>query len=131
MPIYGKTDACNPDACNPNDNLISKDSKMYDIQNIQVVHFISQSLRAHKLMKPDVDYIIKDNKIMSIQKSTGRIAVGRRFSNNLHQALEAKEKVTIQQENEEIASISLQNYFLHYRHLSGTTGTAITEKEEI
>lgn len=130
MPIYGKTDACNPDACNPNDNLISKDSKMYDIQNIQVVHFISQSLRAHKLMKPDVDYIIKDNKIMSIQKSTGRIAVGRRFSNNLHQALEAKEKVTIQQENEEIASISLQNYFLHYRHLSGTTGTAITEKEE-
>jgi len=135
MPIYGKTDACNPDACNPdecnpNDNLISKDSKMYDIQHIQVVHFISQSLRAHKLMKPDVDYIIKDNKIMSIQKSTGRIAVGRRFSNNLHQALEAKEKVTIQQENEEIASISLQNYFLHYRHLSGTTGTAITEKEE-
>ena len=79
MPIYGKTDACNPDACNPNDNLISKDSKMYDIQNIQVVHFISQNLRAHKLMKPDVDYIIKDNKIMSIQKSTGRIAVGRKF----------------------------------------------------
>ena len=96
MPIYGETDSCNPDACNPSDNLISKDSKMYDIQNIQVVHFISQSLRAHKLMKSDVDHIIKDNKIMSIQKSTGRIAVGRRFSNNLHQSLEAKEKVTIQ-----------------------------------
>lgn len=111
-------------------NLLSAKANLYDIENTHLVHQISQSLRAHKLMHKDIDYIVKNDQIILIQKSTGRVGLGRRFSNNLHQALEAKEQVTIQKENEEIASISFQNYFLLYKFLSGMTGTASTEKVE-
>jgi preprotein translocase subunit SecA len=109
---------------------ILKNNNFYDPQNINLVHHINQALRANLLFSKDTDYIIRDNKIQLIDEFTGRVLEGRRFSDGLHQALEAKEKVEIQSENQTLASITYQNYFRLYKKLSGMTGTAITEAEE-
>ncbi|QNT68380.1 preprotein translocase subunit SecA [Defluviicoccus vanus] len=103
---------------------------MYDIANVSLVHHGGQALRAHKLFTRDVDYIVKDDKIIIIDEFTGRMMEGRRYSDGLHQALEAKEGVTVQQENQTLASITFQNYFRLYPKLAGMTGTAMTESEE-
>ena len=103
---------------------------LYDIENIAFVHHVDQALRAHTLFTRDVDYIVKDGKVMIIDEFTGRIMEGRRYSNGLHQALEAKEGVAIQAENQTLASITFQNYFRLYPKLAGMTGTAMTEAGE-
>tara|TARA_A100001391_G_scaffold48774_7_gene29115 strand:+ start:9598 stop:12345 length:2748 start_codon:yes stop_codon:yes gene_type:complete len=103
---------------------------LYDIENTQVVHHLDQSLRAVKLFKKDTDYIVKDDKVIIIDEFTGRMMDGRRWSNGLHQAVEAKEGVEIQPENQTMASITFQNYFRMYPKLSGMTGTAATEASE-
>jgi len=103
---------------------------LYGIDNVSVVHHVNQALRAHTMFRADVDYIAKDDKIIIIDEFTGRIMEGRRYSEGLHQALEAKEKVTIQNENQTLASITFQNYFRLYPKLSGMTGTAATEAAE-
>nr|WP_294915522.1 preprotein translocase subunit SecA [uncultured Neokomagataea sp.] len=103
---------------------------LYDIQNVAVVHHVQQSLRAHTLFTRDVDYIVRDGKVVIIDEFTGRMMDGRRYSDGLHQALEAKEGVEIQQENQTLASITFQNYFRLYPKLSGMTGTAMTEADE-
>tara|TARA_B100000029_G_scaffold467838_1_gene504368 strand:- start:2768 stop:5353 length:2586 start_codon:yes stop_codon:yes gene_type:complete len=107
-----------------------KNNNFYDPQNINLVHHINQALRANLLFSKDTDYIVRDNKVQIIDEFTGRVLEGRRFSDGLHQALEAKEKVEIQSENQTLASITYQNYFRLYEKLSGMTGTAITEAEE-
>ncbi len=109
---------------------ILKNNNFYDPQNINLVHHITQALRANLLFKKDTDYIVVDNKVQIIDEFTGRVLEGRRFSDGLHQALEAKENVTIQSENQTLASITYQNYFRLYKKLSGMTGTAMTEAEE-
>lgn len=103
---------------------------LYDIHNVSLVHHVNQALRAHKLFTRDVDYIVKDDKVVIIDEFTGRMMPGRRYSEGLHQALEAKERATIQQENQTLASITFQNYFRMYPKLSGMTGTAMTEAAE-
>jgi len=103
---------------------------LYEADNIVFVHHVEQALRAHTLFQKDVDYIVKDGKVMIIDEFTGRIMDGRRYSNGLHQALEAKEGVEIQPENQTLASITYQNYFRMYPHLAGMTGTAMTEAAE-
>src|SRR5260370_22339918 len=103
---------------------------LYDIQNVALVHHVNQSLRAHKLFTRDVDYIVKDDKVVIIDELTGRMMEGRRYSEGLHQALEAKEGVTVQNENQPLASITFQNYFRLYPKLAGMTGTAMTEASE-
>ena len=103
---------------------------LYDTNNITFLHHVEQALRAHTLFQKDVDYIVKDGKVMIIDEFTGRIMDGRRYSNGLHQALEAKEGVEIQPENQTLASITYQNYFRMYPHLAGMTGTAMTEAPE-
>jgi preprotein translocase subunit SecA len=103
---------------------------MYDPQNITVVHHVNQALRAHKLFTRDVDYIVKGGKVIIIDEFTGRMMEGRRYSDGLHQALEAKEHVDIQRENQTLASITFQNYFRLYPKLAGMTGTAMTEAPE-
>ena len=109
---------------------ILKNNNFYDPQNINLVHHISQALKANLLFKKDIDYIVRDNKVQLIDEFTGRVLEGRRFSDGLHQAIEAKEKVEIQSENQTLASITYQNYFRLYSILSGMTGTAETEAEE-
>lgn len=106
------------------------DGNLYDPQNIYLVHHVNQALRAHKLFAKDTDYIVKDNKVIIIDEFTGRMMDGRRFSEGLHQALEAKENVSIQNENQTLASITFQNYFRMYPKLGGMTGTALTEATE-
>jgi preprotein translocase subunit SecA len=103
---------------------------LYDIHNVSLVHHVNQALRAHKLFARDTDYIVKDDKIIIIDEFTGRMMEGRRYSEGLHQALEAKEGVTVQNENQTLASITFQNYFRLYPKLAGMTGTAMTEAEE-
>src|SRR5438309_1403243 len=103
---------------------------LYDIQNVSLVHHVNQALRAHKLFALDTDYIVKDDKIVIIDEFTGRMMEGRRYSEGLHQALEAKEGVTVQNENQTLASITFQNYFRMYPKLAGMTGTAMTESQE-
>ncbi len=103
---------------------------LYDIANVSLVHHVNQALRAHKLFALDTDYIVKDDKIIIIDEFTGRMMEGRRYSEGLHQALEAKEGVTVQNENQTLASITFQNYFRMYPKLAGMTGTAMTESEE-
>jgi preprotein translocase subunit SecA len=103
---------------------------LYDIHNVALVHHANQALRAHKLFARDTDYIVKDDKIIIIDEFTGRMMEGRRYSEGLHQALEAKEGVTIQNENQTLASITFQNYFRLYPKLAGMTGTAMTEAAE-
>ena len=112
------------------EGFINKESSVYDIENVTLVHHINQALKAHKLFHKDTDYLVKDNQVIIIDEFTGRMMEGRRFSDGLHQALEAKEKVTIQPENQTLASITFQNYFRLYNKLSGMTGTALTEAEE-
>jgi len=111
-------------------NGLLKSGSLYDIHNINLVHHTNQALRAHKLFTRDVDYIVKDDKVVIIDEFTGRMMEGRRYSEGLHQALEAKEKVRIQNENQTLASITFQNYFRLYPKLSGMTGTAMTEAAE-
>lgn len=103
---------------------------LYDLANVSLVHHVNQALRAHKMHIKDVDYIVKDNKVIIIDEFTGRMMEGRRYSDGLHQAIEAKEKVKIQSENQTLASITFQNYFRLYPKLSGMTGTAMTEEAE-
>jgi preprotein translocase subunit SecA len=103
---------------------------LYDLQNISLVHHSNQALKAHKSFTRDVDYIVKDDKVVIIDEFTGRMMEGRRYSDGLHQALEAKENVSIQNENQTLASITFQNYFRLYPTLAGMTGTAITEAGE-
>ncbi len=107
-----------------------KTGALYDIHNIALIHHANQALRAHKLFQKDKDYIVKDDKVVIIDEFTGRMMEGRRYSDGLHQALEAKEFVTIQRENQTLASITFQNYFRIYPKLSGMTGTAMTEAAE-
>jgi len=109
---------------------ILKNNNFYDPQNINLVHHINQALKANLLFFKDTDYIVRDNKVQIIDEFTGRVLEGRRFSDGLHQALEAKEKVEIQSENQTLAAITYQNYFRLYEKLSGMTGTAMTEAEE-
>lgn len=110
--------------------MIAQYSSLYDFENLNLVHYINQSLRAHFIFAKDVDYIIKDQKIMIIDEFTGRVMEGRRYSDGLHQALEAKERVPVQNENQTLASTTFQNYFRMYPKLSGMTGTAMTEAGE-
>ena len=101
-----------------------------DIENATLVHHINQALKAHGIMKRDIDYIVKDGEIIIVDEFTGRLMLGRRYSEGLHQAIEAKEHVDVQQENKTLATITFQNYFRLYGKLSGMTGTAATEAEE-
>ncbi|HSV28596.1 MAG TPA: preprotein translocase subunit SecA, partial [Candidatus Omnitrophota bacterium] len=103
---------------------------LYDVANVSLVHHVNQALRAHTLFTRDVDYIVKSDKVIIIDEFTGRMMEGRRFSEGLHQALEAKEGVTIQNENQTLASITFQNFFRLYPKLAGMTGTAMTEAGE-
>ena len=105
-------------------------NSLYDIQNISLVHHVNSALRAHTLFVKDKDYIVKDDQVVKIDEFTGRMMEGRRFSEGLHQALEAKEKVSVQNENQTLASITFQNYFRLYPKLAGMTGTAMTEAGE-
>jgi preprotein translocase subunit SecA len=107
-----------------------KSESLYDVDNIAAVHHANQALRAHKLFTRDVDYIVKDGKVIIIDEFTGRMMEGRRYSDGLHQALEAKEGVEVQTENQTLASITFQNYFRMYPKLAGMTGTASTEASE-
>jgi preprotein translocase subunit SecA len=111
-------------------NGLLKSGTLYDVHNINLVHHVNQALKAHQLFTRDVDYIVKDNKVVIIDEFTGRMMEGRRYSEGLHQALEAKERVQIQNENQTLASITFQNYFRLYPKLSGMTGTAMTEAAE-
>ncbi|MFP3028123.1 MAG: preprotein translocase subunit SecA [Wolbachia sp.] len=111
-------------------NLIPGNSSLYDTSNIILTHYIDQALRAHKLFTADKDYIVKNGKVVIIDEFTGRMMEGRRYSDGLHQALEAKENREIQHESQTLASVTFQNYFRMYNKLSGMTGTAATEAEE-
>ena len=113
-----------------NDANMLENGSLYDINNVSLVHHVNQALRAHTLFSRDVDYIVKDDKVIIIDEFTGRMMEGRRFSEGLHQALEAKERVKIQVENQTLASITYQNYFRLYPKLAGMTGTANTEAAE-
>ena len=108
-----------------------KNNNLFDSENIVILHHINQALRAHKLFEKDTDYIVKNNQVIIIDEFTGRMMEGRRFSEGLHQALEAKESVNIQNENQTLASTSFQNYFRLYPKLAGMTGTAMTEAPEL
>ncbi|OYU73019.1 MAG: preprotein translocase subunit SecA, partial [Alphaproteobacteria bacterium PA3] len=105
-------------------------ANLYDYENTQVVHHLNQALRANVMFKRDTDYIVKDGKVVIIDEFTGRMMDGRRWSDGLHQAVEAKEGVNIEPENQTLASITFQNYFRMYPKLGGMTGTAATEAQE-
>ncbi|MEY4159425.1 MAG: preprotein translocase subunit SecA [Pseudomonadota bacterium] len=105
-------------------------SNLYDVENTQVVHHLDQALKANVMFKRDIDYIVKDNKVIIIDEFTGRMMDGRRWSNGLHQAVEAKEGVAIEPENQTMASITFQNFFRMYPKIGGMTGTAATEAAE-
>ena len=107
-----------------------KGESLYDVENVSVVHHVNQALRAHKLFQRDKDYIVRNGEVVIIDEFTGRMMPGRRYSEGLHQALEAKEHQPIQPENQTLASITFQNYFRMYEKLAGMTGTAMTEAEE-
>jgi preprotein translocase subunit SecA len=107
-----------------------KGDSLYDVENVSVVHHLQQALKAHKLFQRDKDYIVRNDEVVIIDEFTGRMMPGRRFSEGLHQALEAREKVRIQPENQTLASITFQNYFRMYGKLAGMTGTASTEADE-
>ena len=109
---------------------VLKSDSLYDIENVSVVHHVNQALRAHKLFQRDKDYIVRNGEVVIIDEFTGRMMPGRRYSEGLHQALEAKERQPIQPENQTLASITFQNYFRMYEKLAGMTGTAATEADE-
>jgi preprotein translocase subunit SecA len=104
--------------------------ELYDIENVSTVHHVNQALKAHKLFQRDKDYIVRNGEVVIIDEFTGRMMPGRRYSEGLHQALEAKERVQVQPENQTLASITFQNYFRMYKKLAGMTGTALTEADE-
>ena len=110
--------------------LIEADASLYDVTSITLLHHLYAAIRAHKLFHRDVDYVVQDNEVVIVDEFTGRMMSGRRWSDGLHQAIEAKEKVEIQRENQTLASITFQNYFRLYNKLSGMTGTADTEAVE-
>lgn len=112
------------------ENGIIDNGLLYDLKNIHIVHYVNQLLKAWNLFEKDVDYVVKDGKIVIVDEFTGRMMEGRRYSDGLHQAIEAKEGVQVQQENQTLASITYQNFFRLYKKLSGMTGTAMTEAEE-
>jgi preprotein translocase subunit SecA len=103
---------------------------LYDPANIEILHHLNQALKAHKVFKRDTDYIVQNNQVVIVDEFTGRLMTGRRYSEGLHQALEAKENVKIENENQTLATITFQNYFRMYNKLSGMTGTALTEAPE-
>ncbi len=107
-----------------------KVDNLYDHKNVQLVHHVNQALKAHVVFKRDVDYIVKDGEVVIVDEFTGRLMQGRRYSDGLHQALEAKERVNIEAENQTLATITFQNFFRMYKKLSGMTGTAETEAAE-
>ncbi|RVD11751.1 preprotein translocase subunit SecA, partial [Mesorhizobium sp. M7A.F.Ca.ET.027.02.1.1] len=107
-----------------------KGESLYDVENVAIVHHVNNALKAHRLFQKDKDYIVRNGEIVIIDEFTGRMMPGRRYSEGLHQALEAKEHVAIQPENQTLASVTFQNYFRLYKKLSGMTGTALTEAEE-
>ena len=109
---------------------ILKNNNFYDPANLDLVHHTNQALKANLIFRKDTDYIVKDGKVQIIDEFTGRVMGGRRFSDGLHQAIEAKENVKIEEENQTLASITYQNYFRMYKKLAGMTGTAMTESEE-
>ena len=109
---------------------VLKNNNFYDPANLDLVHHINQALKANLLFNKDTDYIVRDGKVQIIDEFTGRVLDGRRFSDGLHQAIESKENVQIQEENQTLASITYQNYFRLYKKLAGMTGTAMTESEE-
>ncbi len=113
-----------------NSKVIEENSSLYDPIHIALVHHINQALKAHKIFRNEIDYIIKDGSVIIIDEFTGRMQEGRRFSDGLHQALEAKEGVRVRNENQTLASITFQNYFRLYKKLAGMTGTALTEAVE-
>lgn len=110
--------------------IIAPDSALYDYDNMTIIHHANQALKAYKIFNKDVDYIVQEGKVKIIDEFTGRIMDGRRYSDGLHQALEAKESVPIESENQTLASITFQNYFRMYPKLAGMTGTAMTEADE-
>ena len=101
-----------------------------DVENTTLSHHINQAIRAHGLMRRDIDYVVKDGEVIIVDEFTGRLMYGRRYSEGLHQAIEAKEGVTVARESKTLATITFQNYFRLYGKLSGMTGTAMTEEEE-
>ncbi|MCR6659901.1 MAG: hypothetical protein NVV72_11325 [Asticcacaulis sp.] len=107
-----------------------KGESLYDVENVAIVHHVNNALKAHRLFQRDKDYIVRNGEIVIIDEFTGRMMPGRRYSEGLHQALEAKEHVAIQPENQTLASVTFQNYFRMYKKLAGMTGTALTEAEE-
>lgn len=107
-----------------------KIGNLYDIQNVDTLHLVSNALKAHAVFKIDVDYVVQNGQIVLVDEFTGRLMDGRRYSDGLHQAIEAKERVNIQNENQTYASITFQNYFRMYKKLAGMTGTALTEANE-
>ena len=111
--------------------IIAAESGLYDFDNMYLIHYVNQALRAHTMFNKDVDYLVKEGRVMIIDEFTGRVMDGRRYSEGLHQALEAKEGVQIQNENQTLASITFQNYFRMYPKLAGMTGTAMTEAAEL
>ncbi|MBS3953468.1 MAG: preprotein translocase subunit SecA [Methylomicrobium sp.] len=111
--------------------LMAEGGSLYDAANIRLMHYLNSSLRAHNLFQKDVDYIVANNEVVIVDEFTGRVMPGRRWSEGLHQAIEAKEHVAIQNENQTLASITFQNYFRLYEKLSGMTGTADTEAFEL
>src|SRR5499433_3174775 len=111
-------------------NGLLKGDSLYDVENVSTVHHVNQALRAHKLFQRDKDYIVRNGEVVIIDEFTGRMMPGRRYSDGLHQALEAKEHQPIQPENQTLASITFQNYFRMYEKLAGMTGTAATEADE-
>ena len=112
-------------------DVIAKGDNLYDFRNVYIMHYVNAALRAHYLYKRDVDYVVKEDQVIIVDEHTGRLMDGRRWSDGLHQAVEAKERVTIQLENQTLASITFQNYFRLYQKLSGMTGTADTEAFEL
>ncbi|HBT49112.1 MAG TPA: preprotein translocase subunit SecA, partial [Caldanaerobacter subterraneus] len=101
-----------------------------DIENMEISHHIQQALKAHAIMKRDRDYVVKDGQVIIVDEFTGRLMFGRRYSEGLHQAIEAKEGVKVERESKTLATITLQNYFRMYKKLAGMTGTAQTEEQE-
>jgi len=111
-------------------DLLVKDTSLFDYENMEILHHVNQALKAHYMFNKDVDYVVQEGQVIIVDEFTGRLMPGRRFSDGLHQALEAKEGVTVERENQTLATITFQNYFRLYSKLSGMTGTAETEKNE-
>ncbi len=111
-------------------DLLVKETSLFDYENMEILHHVNQALKAHYMFNKDVDYVVQDGQVIIVDEFTGRMMPGRRFSDGLHQALEAKEGVNIERENQTLATITFQNYFRLYKKLSGMTGTAETEKNE-